>query len=204
MNKNDSKISSFKKFSEINKGCKVNEEPDDNSFSNNYVDDIPCNPNLSKKTDKEEKTASLKNIIPVDKENLPEQKDFKNESVKKLGKVAKFPKNTKASKAYNFLENIKISKKSIWYIIIEKNDNELQMIKYNYKEGVNLSKFINELKSYYIGKYNDDSKICESINNIEIDGNDKYSIIKNIPIIEINNKKVITKITEDLIKLLSE
>jgi hypothetical protein len=204
MNKNDSKISSFKKFSEINKGCKVNEEPDDNSFSNNYVDDMPCNPNLSKKTDKEEKTASLKNIIPVDKENLPEQKDSKNESVKKLGKVAKFPKNTKASKAYNFLENIKISKKSIWYIIIEKNDNELQMVKYNYKEGVNLSKFINELKSYYIEKYNNDSKICESINNIQIDGNDKYSIIKNIPIIEIDNKKVITKITEDLIKLLSE
>jgi hypothetical protein len=39
--------------------------------------------------------------------------------------------------------------KSIWYIIVEKQENELQMVKYN-KEGVDLNKFIIELKSYYI------------------------------------------------------
>ncbi|MCK9415857.1 hypothetical protein M0Q97_04285, partial [Candidatus Dojkabacteria bacterium] len=54
------------------------------------------------------------------------------------GKVAKFPRNTKAKKAYQFLENIKIPKNKLWYFIIEKevviNENnnyeELQIIKY--------------------------------------------------------------------------
>ena len=52
------------------------------------------------------------------------------------GKIAKFPKNTKASSAYNFLENIKVSKKQLWYILIEKDDNGLQVIKYNNKLGL--------------------------------------------------------------------
>ena len=38
---------------------------------------------------------------------------------------------------------------------------------------------------------------------IVIDGNDKFSRICNIPPIEIEGKKIITKITEDLIRLLS-
>jgi hypothetical protein len=120
------------------------------------------------------------------------------------GKVAKFPKNTKASKAYNFLENVKVSKKSIWYIMVEKQDNELQMVKYNVKEGVDLSKFVNELKTYYTKKYGKDAKFIEAISKISVDGNDKYSMVKNIPLVEVEGKKMITRITEDLIKLLSK
>jgi hypothetical protein len=37
-----------------------------------------------------------------------------------------------------------------------------------------------------------------------VDGNDKYSMIRNIPLVEIDGKKLITKVTEDLIKLLSK
>jgi len=114
------------------------------------------------------------------------------------GKVAKMPSNTKASSAYNYLEKIKISRQKLWYILIEKQDNELQMIKYNNKKGFNLKIFLDNLKDYYFSN----ELIREHINNLEIDGNDVFSIIKNIPDVEIDGKKLITILTEDLIRLL--
>ena len=105
------------------------------------------------------------------------------------------------------MENVKISKKSIWYLMVEKmdiNGESLQLVKYNYNEGVDLNKFVNELKEYYLNKYKDNKSLCESINKIEADGNDRYSIIKGITPVEVDGKKLITKITEDLIKLLSK
>ena len=126
------------------------------------------------------------------------------QNIETFGKVAKFPKNVKASKAYNFLENVKVPKKSIWYIMVEKQDNELQMVKYNYKEGVDLGKFVNELKSYYIEKYKTEPKLQKLVESIYVDGNDKYSMVKNIPLVTVEGKKLITIITEDLIKLLSK
>jgi hypothetical protein len=115
-----------------------------------------------------------------------------------IGKVAKFPKNTKAKNAYNYLENIKVSKKKLWYILIEKDNNGLQIIKYNNKLGFNLNDFVNELKVYYTK----DEEMKKYIDKLIIEGEDKFSIIKNIPDIEINEKKLITILTNDLIKLL--
>lgn len=122
------------------------------------------------------------------------------------GKIAKFPKNTKAQKAYNFLENIRIPKNKLWYFIIEKeivlneqnNYEELQIIKYNNKEGINCSTFINELKKYY----SNNDIISEHIKDLTIDGNDKFSVIRNIPNVDINGKKLISILTENLIQLL--
>jgi hypothetical protein len=88
--------------------------------------------------------------------------------------------------------------------MVEKQDNELQMVKYNYNEGVNLSKFVAELKNYYLDKYKDNKAICEAVIKLEVDGNDKYSMVKNISPVELDGKKMITKITEDLIRLLSK
>ena len=213
-------IVGFKRFSDMKKS-KV--EDFDVSSDISPKDELPMNPNLSRKSNKVERTPSRKNIMPEgdnnlnlpDSDNLKKLGDSKaddpskngqtNEKVQTIGRVAKFPKNTKASKAYNFLENVKVSKKSIWYIMVEKQDNELQMVKYNYKEGVNLSKFVNELKSYYKSKYSDNKNICQLVEKITVDGNDKYSMVKNIPLVEVEGgKKMITKITEDLIKLLSK
>lgn len=207
----DKRISGFKKFSDIksgNKGKEVEEvspsiQPDDDS-------DIPMNPNLSKASKKIEKPSARRGMMPKDQDvNLPSDEDndedeVNEEKVETIGRVAKFPKNTKASKAYNFLENVKVSKKSIWYIMVEKQDNELQMVKYNYREGVDLGKFVNELKGYYIKKYSKDAKLCKLVEKITVDGNDKYSMIKNIPLVNVEGKKMISKITEDLIRLLSK
>lgn len=119
------------------------------------------------------------------------------------GKVAKFPKNTKAKNAYVYLENIKINKKKLWYFIIEREKiddqgNDLQLIKYNNKNGVNCEDFVNKLKEHY----KKDSKIKDHIDNLIVEGSDSFSIIKNIPDVEIDGKKLIAIITNDLIKLL--
>lgn len=125
----------------------------------------------------------------------------KDDNIYLRGKIAKFPKNTKAASAYNYLEKIKISKQKLWYVIIENqnNDNdEIKMIKYNNKRGVNLKLFVEDLKSYY----HQNEIIREYIDQLEISGDDKFSIIKNIPNVEINDKKFISIIIEDLMKLL--
>ena len=44
--------------------------------------------------------------------------------------------------------------------------------------------------------------ITASVGSYDLD--DKYSMVKNIPTITLDGKKLITKITEDLIKLLSK
>lgn len=193
----ETKIQGFKKFSQMREN-KEDLEPVELSDGNLTNDELPMNPNLPKETKKKEVPASTKEL------KEPRSKSKVNENVKRIGKIAKFPKNSKASTAYNYLEDIKISKKSIWYLMIEKQDNELQMVKYNNKEGVNLSQFVNELKTYYITKYKGNEKVCEQINNISIGGNDKFTTIGNIPLIEVEGKKIISKITEDLIKLLSK
>lgn len=206
------KIVGFKKFSDIKGSPKIEEvelstQPDTDS-------DRPMLPNTPEESKKIEKPMSRKNIQPKEQDtNLPsgednefdsESDEEKNENVTTHGKVAKFPKNVKASKAYNFLENVKVSKKSIWYIMVEKQDNELQMVKYNNKEGVDLNQFVTELKVYYLKKYSKDAKVCKMIESINVDGNDKYSMVKNIPLVTIDGRKMISIITEDLIKLLSK
>jgi hypothetical protein len=212
MAEENKKIVGFKRFSDIKSKSQL-EEVDPSSGSTPSTDsDLPANPNLPKNSTKKEKPASTKSIMPESQFETEDEVDFNDEieisgdktheNVDFTGKVAKFPKNTKASKAYNFLEAVKVSKKSIWYIMVEK-ENDLQLVKYNYKEGVDLNKFVNELKSYYISKNEGNKSICEAISKMSVDGNDKYSYIKNIPLLEMDGKKVITKITEDLIKLLS-
>jgi hypothetical protein len=208
------KIVGFKKFSDIKSNSSKVEEVD---MSLTPDTDLPMNPNVPTGSTKIERPASRKNLMPKEEQNpkldnewyddkeeeAKEDEKISEDKVQTYGRVAKFPKNVKASKAFNFLENVKVSKKSIWYIMVEKLDNELQMVKYNHKEGVDLNKFVNELKTYYINKYKD-PKMKKLIESIYVDGNDKYSMVKNIPLVEVDGKKLITKITEDLIKLLSK
>jgi hypothetical protein len=202
------KIPSFKKFSDLKKSKEEMEEvqpglePESDS-------DRPMMPNLPNTDKKVQKVISRKGIIPKDQNfelgsELPDSE--LSENVEFIGKVAKFPKTTRASKALNFLENVKISKSSIWYLLVEKQDNELQMVKYNNKVGVDMDKFVLELKGFYIKKWSkSDPKLAKLIESIEVGGKKEFSVIRNIPNVEVEGgKKLITKITEDLIKLLSK
>jgi hypothetical protein len=198
-------LKSFEKFSELSrKSKKFSEETaamdalpqGEPPFSPNLSDEMPT---------KVQKGMSTKSLMPEKGELVDNELNILEENnVEFIGKIAKLPKGTKASKAYNFLENVKVSKSSIWYLMIEKQDNELQMVKYNYKKGVDLSQFVKDLKKYYVSKYNNNPKVIKMIENIQVDGNDKYSWVKNIPLIEVEGKKLVSKITEDLIKLLSK
>lgn len=201
-------ISSFKKFSEISGGKREKNLEDfelpEHPFDD---DDLPANPNLPKKGGRYESPMSTNYMMPsgqnVETEETSNKGTTNESKVEFYGKVAKLPKGTKASKGYNFLENVKVSKSSIWYLMVEKQEDQLQMVKYNHKKGVDLSKFVTDLKEYYKSKYSDNPKVTRLIEAIVIDGNDKFSRICNIPPVEIEGKKIITKITEDLIRLLS-
>jgi len=204
-NKEEKKVVSFKKFSDLNKKGSKEEESEASLPARPFDDtDMPQGPNVHKVKNKKEKFMDTSHMKPKMDNPTEQEASFENHNVKFIGKVAKMPKGVKASKGYNFLENIKVSKSSIWYLLIEKQDNELQMVKYNHKKGVDLSRFVSDLKSYYISKNKSNQKFCKLIESIEIDGNDKYSWIKNIPPVEVDGVKMIAKITEDLIKLLSK
>jgi hypothetical protein len=129
----------------------------------------------------------------------------KNGKVEFFGKVAKFPKNVEPNKANSFLENIKVKKTKLWYLMVEKqtteDGTELQMLKYNKHAGVNLSVFLEDLKKYYVGKYPD---LKESFALMTVGGDDKFSTIKNIPNQEVEGRKMITILMNDLVKLLGK
>ena len=159
----EKRISGFKKFTDL-KGPKELDEVE-LSAQPETDSDRSANPNLPNKSKKVQRLHSREGVIPQDQNlelNKPIVDDQTNE-VNFYGKVAKFPKKTKASKAYNFLENVKISKSSIWYILIEKQDNELQMVKYNNKKGFDMAKFVLELKNYYISQYSKNPKMVKLI-----------------------------------------
>lgn len=215
----DRKIAGFKKFSDM-KAPKIEEFNPALDFNPDTDADLPMNPNIPNKSKKIEKPASREKLMPKKQADISLPNDDKDwydlkdeevkedskvkESVKTYGRVAKFPRNTKASKAFNFLESVKTSKKNIWYILVEQMNSELQMVKYNNQEGVDVNKFVNELKTFYISQNKGNKLMCEALSKIGVEGNSNLSRITNIPKIKINDKLIITKITEDLIKLLSK
>ena len=213
------RIQRFKKFTEMKKDKieKVSPEREVEPNTDEVIDGTKVNMNPgapAPDVEKIERLPSRKNLQFKDQNvdldsPMPHDDDLKmgkNEGakVKLIGRIAKLPNKTQASKGYNFLENVKISKNSIWYIMVERQDNELQMVKYNNKKGVDLGKFVKELKDYYIKKYTSDENIFNLIESIEVTGKNEFSVIKNIPSVQVDGKKLITKITEDLIKLLSK
>lgn len=216
----DRKIAGFKKFSDM-KAPKIEEFNPALDFNPDTDADLPMNPNIPNKSKKIEKPASREKLMPkkqadislpsddkdwYDEKDLEVKEDSKKveERVKTFGRVAKFPRGVKASNAFNFLESVKTSKKNIWYILVEAQDSELQMVKYNNTAGVDINKFINELKTFYITKNKGNKLMCEALSKIGVDGNSNLARISNIPKIKIDGKLIITKITEDLIQLLSK
>lgn len=118
---------------------------------------------------------------------------------KAFGKVVKLPKG---QDAVSFMENIKIPRNKYWYLLVEKQDDELHMIKYNEASDIELNSFVAELKKHYLEILDNDKEMKSLVEKMSVVGNDKFSIIKNIPSIKIRNKTLVNTISTDLIKLL--
>lgn len=102
------------------------------------------------------------------------------------GKIAKIPSDIKISEAIKILEESKIDKNKLHYLLSE--DKEfLVLVKYNNKAAKNLNDFAASLLKHYESKE-------LNVKNISIKGASEFVIIKNIP----ND----IKIGEDLYKLL--
>ena len=119
------------------------------------------------------------------------------------GKIVKLDKNADALK---FMEDIKIPKKDLWYMIVEKQkeedvDTSLHMVKINEK-GSDITQFVAELKLYYLKKFEEQEKLKSLIEKIKVKGNHKFSIIENIPSVKVGDKTLVSRITEDLVRLL--
>jgi hypothetical protein len=126
-------------------------------------------------------------------------------NIELTGKIVKFPSDTKAVNALKFLESVKVNPSKLWYIIIEDQGTDLKMVKYNRSMGVNLFEYTKAIKEFYLDLYKDKNDVFEKLNNIIVEGENEFSIIKNIPTITLeNNQTLISKITSDLIKLLSK
>jgi chaperonin cofactor prefoldin len=102
-----------------------------------------------------------------------------NENVNLYGKVAVFPKNVKPSKAYKFLENIKMNPEKLWYMLIQQQEDNLQMIKYNIKADIYLREFVNSLKSYYLEQIQENVDLYQQIDKIVIES-DENDLLKNM------------------------
>lgn len=155
------------------------------------------------------------NRIKRGKKNKPKKPSIKKPTIKKptvseseqkrvlldvfnniefINKVAVFKKTMKAKDALLTLENGKIDKNKLWYFIMDRNEDTIQIVKYNVDEGFNLVKFTNEVFGFY--KKNESNSYLK---NIQISGAKEFVVISGI-----SNKENKEKIKKDFIKLLSK
>lgn len=172
----------------------------------NFATERNC---ITKKSDDNKVVPSPKRepAEPIAKEPSEPKKDKGETKVVKepvmekfefIGKIAKFPGKIKPSISIVLLENNKISKEKLHYIISEQTQDTLVVIKYNEKAEIKLTEFITTLMDYY--KRNE--QLIQPFNKIIVEGTDHYSIIKNIPNIKVGERKLIQLLNDDLVKLL--
>jgi hypothetical protein len=112
-------------------------------------------------------------------------------NIKFVDKIAYFTESIKANEAFKLLETAKISKNKLTYFFMDRNNESLQIVKYNPKEGKNLKDFMLELFGYYY-KHNIISE------KVEISGGNEFVVINNLS----QQSKNIVK--RDIIKMLSK
>jgi hypothetical protein len=160
---------------------------------------------LEKKvTSDRKKTSPKKSISSKSKEkNEENSSNIEEQLLEKLhffGQVVKFPTNFQPSVAYKLLENNQISKQKLHYIITEQPNNSLLVVKYNEKANVRLKEFVSTL----ITHYQQNEQLKYHLKNILVEGNDTFSIIRQIPNLSFKGRPFIQIINDDLMSLLSK
>jgi len=139
----------------------------------------------SNKVDKEEQPKKVlqdpkkleKEEIETNPDNAPptnEKLDSKKE-VKIIGKVVHFS-GLKMQEVLEFLTSKNIDNDRCWYMVSEKGNGELHVIRHNDK-GFKIQPFVLSFMEIQVK----DKKLNENSTQIKIEGNNNFSIIKNIP-----------------------
>lgn len=133
-----------------------------------------------------------KEVEEIENNKNPENNNFTNETIKLIGRIVHFSEKLKLDDVIKVLQNKGIDKEKCWYFITEKNNNELHIIRNNDK-GFQIQPFVISFIDLKIKNI-----INEATNQINIKGNNNFSIISNIP----NN--LYEQIKNGLIALLSQ
>jgi len=123
-----------------------------------------------KKLEKEEERKSPDNAVPIEEKVLDSKKE-----VKVIGKVVHFS-GLKLQEVTDFLMKKGIDKEKCWYMISEKENGEIHVIRNNDK-GFKIQPFVLSFMDIQIK----DKHLNESSSQIKIKGNNNFSIISEIP-----------------------
>jgi len=146
-----------------------------------------------KKSNKEPEAEEPKVANPKVKEPKMENNQFNLN-----GKIATMPSTIKPSTSIVLLENNNISKDKLHYIISKQTQNTLVLLKYNEKAEIKVTEFVKTLVSYYMRN----EQLINDFKQIVIEGTEHFTILKNIPNITLENKKLIDILNENIINLL--
>lgn len=157
----------------------------------NKNDKTKTNPKGEEEPEKVLKTQ--KEIDEDDDKKNPENKNF-NETVKVIGRITHFSSNLKLDEVQDFLAKKGIDKEKCWYFITERNNDEIHLIRNN-ERGFQIYPFV---VSFMELKIKDKLTESKSKEPMKINGNNQFTIIKNIP------EDVFETIQNGLIALLSQ
>ena len=157
----------------------------------NKNDKTKTNPKGEEEPEKVLKTQ--KEIDEADDKKNPENKNF-NETVKVIGRITHFSSNLKLDEVQDFLAKKGIDKEKCWYFITERNNDEIHLIRNN-ERGFQIYPFV---VSFMELKIKDKLTESKSKEPMKINGNNQFTIIKNIP------EDVFETIQNGLIALLSQ
>lgn len=157
----------------------------------NKNDKTKTNPKGEEEPEKVLKTQ--KEIDEDDDKKNPANKNF-NETVKVIGRITHFSSNLKLEEVQDFLAKKGIDKEKCWYFITERNNDEIHLIRNN-ERGFQIYPFV---VSFMELKIKDKLTESKSKEPMKINGNNQFTIIKNIP------EDVFETIQNGLIALLSQ
>lgn len=135
---------------------------------------------------------------PKKRDNMDPHVSRKKPKLNFNGRVVKFPNNFKPSSAYSMLESNNISKDKLYFMIIEQSDNSLLVVKYNEQNDLKTKEFVQNLINYY----KSNKQLYKLFDNIIVEGTDSFSLIKNIPDVDLDGKKLTQILNDDLMNLL--
>lgn len=173
---------------------KINEEQVKNELKNKNNSINLSSSNKNNNND----TTNNNNSFSNNENKLNETKNAKSTlaNVKFENNIAIFPENSKPSQSFQNLNEQNVSENSVSFVISKQPNNSIALFKYNRNNDINLKEFTKELLNHY-KKSDENSQLFEN-NKTNIEGNQYFSVIKNLP------EKLVEKTENDLIQLLKK